>query len=550
MLFIFSIIKFVTLFSIFQNQIPSPDTTCSNCNVSDNTAEVRCMDCKEYLCDSCYASHKKLKAMKNHRIVTMEDILSGEVNIFSEVENMCQDHGEMYKYYCEDENRAICQDCVILKVCSPEHDRITLERAAENQSNELYSLLQKSTETLRKFQKAVSATEIVGKELEVNSQLAKEKLRNIENDYIELVKKKVKEFEDEIDQIRTKRMEDLVAKRTNLSFKVKLIQNANDITGRVLKSGSKMEVISTHASVASKLYIFSESEPMEIDKRQGCIKFNSAIPIIPTIGQIMDVQTPAEKWKLKGHFTTGEFDDIHGLAINHKGNIALASWEQGVKIFSRDGQVKCVLYDSPGSVNVAITESNEYITSPRGTQQIKITDCKGRKVCSFPITDMSDKPSNINSLTVDPSGRIIVGQLGNTVSIHHSDGSVISKFATKCRPFRLAVTSNGEIVSSMNRGTSLQLMDFSGGNVRVIKPPAAVKAWNPGYVYCRQGEIFVANEGSGDPSGIYRYTAEGTYLGCVTTDVKDPSGIALSEDGLELFVAELTDPLVKIFQRS
>ena len=152
---------------------------------------------------------------------------------------------------------------------------------------------------------------------------------------------------------------------------------------------------------------------------------------------------------------------------------------------------------------------------------------------------MQDKLSDANSVAVDSSGKIVAALVDNTISIHNADGSLISKFATQSEPFRLAVTSNGQIVSSFyatesEQSTSVQLIDYSGGNIRVIQPPAEGKVGSPGFVCCRQGEIFVSYTNAGDSSGVYRYTSEGDYLGCVTTGVNYPQGIALSKDGMEL----------------
>ena len=110
---------------------------------------------------------------------------------------------------------------------------------------------------------------------------------------------------------------------------------------------------------------------------------------------------------------------------------------------------------------------------------IQCNDMKGKKLFSTPLTNANNKPSNINSVAVDSKGRIIVGQTDNIISIHHADGSVISKFATESMPFRLAITSNGEIASSsydpiLKQGKSVVLMDYSRQNVRVIQLPTNV----------------------------------------------------------------------------
>ena len=196
--------------------------------------------------------------------------------------------------------------------------------------------------------------------------------------------------------------------------------------------------------------------------------------------------------------------------------------------------------------SIALTKVNKYVVD--GNKEMLIFHSQGNKDSNVQLYDMEDKLCHANSVAVDSNGKLIAGLQGNTISIHNADGSLISKFATQFRPFRLATTSNGEIVSSfwdtkVTHTTSVQLMDYSGKNVRVIQPPAEVKVWTPVFVCCRQGEIYVTNTDFGDlstdPTGVYRYTSEGDYLGCVTTEVCNPTGIAMSKDGMELVCCRL-----------
>ena len=92
-------------------------------------------------------------------------------------------------------------------------------------------------------------------------------------------------------------------------------------------------------------------------------------------------------------------------------------------------------------------------------------------------------------------------------------------------------------------------MDYSGNNVRVVKPPPGVSKWEPYAICCnKQGEIFVVNYGY--PKAVYRYTADGDEcLGCVITGLEHPYGIAITEDGQQLYVTESRQQVVKIFQR-
>ena len=99
----------------------------------------------------------------------------------------------------------------------------------------------------------------------------------------------------------------------------------------------------------------------------------------------------------------------------------------------------------------------------------------------------------------------------------------------------------------MNRIVStLQLLDYSGNSIQTLDTPPEVKTWKPEYVCCsKTDDVFVVNQG--DPKAIYRYAAGRVYMGCVTTELSEPQGIAISHDDQELFVTERGG--VKIFQR-
>ena len=515
------------------------------------------MDCKEYLCENCYASHQAFKAMKDHKIIAMEDILSGKVNFRKEEENRhCKVHGKLCEYYCETEKKSLCRDCVILNECPIEHSRISLKKASQIHSDELKVLLLKNNDTLKKYEEAVMMTSCVKKELEINSQVGGELLNKAEKEYIQQIKDMFQKFRADIHELKMERMSELDQKEADLKSTIGEIKSAGENTQKVIQSDCEFEILSSYTNLSTQLQQLSKSQPIAANPNLGYVKFEAAIPMIPTIGQLLKDGTPGERWKLTGQFSTGEFAELHGLSLDQDDNIALCSFGKGVRVFSRDGQVKCTIYDSLGAVDVAVSPDNRYHIIPPDGESIKTNDSNGKELNITFITDVDNDPSYANSLTVDKDGKIIVAQIANTISIHNTDGSLISKFATQARPYGLAATSEEEIVSSFldaeyeyGGSESMQLMDYSGGNIRVIQPPAEVKVWSPGFVCCRNGEIFVSNEGRGDPPGVYRYTSEGDYLGCVTTEVRYPTGIAMSKDGMELFVADCSDNCLKIFQR-
>ena len=320
------------------------------------------MGCRKYLCETCHSYHKTFEATRKHRVVTIEDILSGKVSLSAEVESICKVHGEPYKYYCKDEKKAICHDCVILKKCPHEHDRITIDEAAQNKSEELDCLVKRSVNTLKKYQEAMKATEVVGKELEIHSQIAKHVLTKVEQEYINLVKKTVKGFRDEIEKIKAGKIKELDQKKAKLESTIEDIRRANDDATRVIKSEFKMEVLSSHTTLSAQLHKLLQNQPVSADKALSYVKFEAAPLTMPTIGKVVKNGSLVESWKLVEQFSTGDFENLHGLVINQDGDIGLTSYENGVRIFTRSGETKCAFTDCPNQVvSIAMTPDKKYV---------------------------------------------------------------------------------------------------------------------------------------------------------------------------------------------
>ena len=156
--------------------------------------------------------------------------------------------------------------------------------------------------------------------------------------------------------------------------------------------------------------------------------------------------------------------------------VAVANgYGKAAKLFSKDGSVIKSTLRGPFNASlwyIAVTSENKYILP--GDKELLFYDGKGNKLTQLKAAtyDMNNKLSEIKSLAVDASDRIIVGLAGNTISIHQEDGQFISKISTHASPnyTGLDVTSNRNIVATFTDNT-LQVVDYSGNNGKVIQPP-------------------------------------------------------------------------------
>ncbi|XP_072044839.1 uncharacterized protein [Amphiura filiformis] len=510
------------------------------CQICGKTGEFHCVDCNKALCQSCHTSHNLF--MKDHHIVTIEELQSGQVTTEGRV---CEVHGEQVRYYCETEDKQVCVDCISLKTCPAEHDRVTLKEAAKKQVDLIDGLKKKCADNTKKLQDAIKNTRGVLCTLDNSIKQTKTDVINCKQQYIDQVTQICDKEIDKIDQIHEDRLLDIENKKKVLESEVDKWEEAKQQASDIPALNSDFLITHRYSSLSKKLNEMSLSKPVTAGKSLGHLTFESLPLVVPTIGYLLQRQ----RWRLIDQFPTSGIMQPYGIALNHEGDIAVISFAKGVQVFSRNGQVKCSFMDDCTKIKGAsVSNDNRYVIG-NGYEGLSFYTKEGKYLSGVSINDTRGNKSYVISIDIDANDQIIAGLVNNTISIHYADGSLISNFSTNSQPFRLAATFDGEIVCSYRQIPSLQLMDYSGSNVRVLQPPPEVKKWLPGNVCCRQGEIFVTNPASGDPTGIFRYTSQGHYLGCVTTEVNGPAGIALSQDGMELFVLEVDDCQVKIFQR-
>ena len=454
------------------------------------------------------------------------------------------------RYYCETEEKQVCMDCISLKTCPIEHVRITLKEAAKKHVAALEGLIKKCAANKKHFEDAVTETESEMDDLNASIKQVKTDLGSLKQQFIKKVEQVFDQQVADVNHLHKYRIKAIERKKNAHEAGISKMDEACEEAGNLI--ATKVEYLITHKypSLSKTLDALSSAQPLAPGKALGHVKFEAAIMKVPQTGRLVR----KKEWKLCDQFYTEGMTAPQAITINHDGDIAIASFQKGIKIYSTENKVKhSFLNDQQCFTGIVVSNDNRYIVSNGAeVRGIQYYDKYGKHLSTIPVTDTQGKKCNLNSVAVDPQGRIIAGLVEKTISIHYADGGLISKFSTKGHVYRLAITSKGQIAItflSFSGKDSLELIDYSGNTIKAIAPPPNVTTWAPGYVCCTQDEIFVVNESSGNPLGVFRYTADGDYLGCVTSEVSDPRGIALSQDGNDLFVVERKHNWIKVFHR-
>ena len=95
------------------------DIVCGPCKTDNVNKEAKyyCEQCQEYLCDSCQDTHRKLKATKNHSILSGHHMpTSSGVTQRPDCSVYCScSQNREVMVYCEDHDDVICDSCATVK---------------------------------------------------------------------------------------------------------------------------------------------------------------------------------------------------------------------------------------------------------------------------------------------------------------------------------------------------------------------------------------------------------------------------------------------------
>ena len=131
------------------------DNLCDPCNYGGSKVEAIhfCSNCKEWLCLKCTDSHKKFKASRNHKILSVAQVPRKAVGASKSCIVLCENCQNVeVTDYCEQHNIVICQACRSVKhrKCNP---KSVSEKGQSYDRNKFDFIVKRVKETEEKIDK-------------------------------------------------------------------------------------------------------------------------------------------------------------------------------------------------------------------------------------------------------------------------------------------------------------------------------------------------------------------------------------------------------------
>ena len=200
----------------------SDKVVCGTCD-DNNKAESYCEDCVSPICSDCVTTHKRIKPLKGHSIVSFDSAQPQSHPV------TCSLHSkENIKYYCFKCCSLICSECIIDHKL---HRWVTIDKAAEIEKAVIESLLPKVEKSILPINKIVEKIEDVAIIVDQkNKEIAEELDRSVE-EIIGNVNKRHADLLKELDDLT-------IAKKTQLDMQKEDFERMESGLIRVLNAGT------------------------------------------------------------------------------------------------------------------------------------------------------------------------------------------------------------------------------------------------------------------------------------------------------------------------
>jgi len=412
-----------------QRQRSVPVTpNCTGCD-SGETAQAKCIECKDWLCRQCCDIHRRVKVTRSHHIVSPDELDTGQADSLIKAnfdEQLCEKHQEPLKLFCNDLD---CQIpiCTVCKTTLGHdgHEAIELEERARWDVNFMQSLfpgLNKSIQGYETKSKNIQdddkLTSTLRKQMhkDINDRLTKVSQNLIENlgTYAEAMHNKV-------DQLAKDHKQDLNAEQESCRLALAAHQCAQSLAMGLLEFGRTEEVVRMSMPVNSRLQ---------------------------SLQQPPDTNPPG--WRRpRLHPAQAPTDTQLALLfgeLTFEGHLIASQMLRSFSAVVQGDTRKCSLSD------VSLSADDDIIIVDKDNKKMKVFTSTGELLFTTEGTELKDP---IRATVLCGSGDVIIKD-DKVLKLMKSDGEVAGKFAHKVRhPMAMAQTKHGEVLIS----------DWNSGNV-------------------------------------------------------------------------------------
>ena len=348
----------------------------------------------------------------------------------------------------------------------------------------------------------------------------------------------------------------LVEREDTLNHHKSRLDNALETATQMTKMGSPLDIATAFPELSHMLEEYSTMVLRKIPSRIHVVEFHATNDLCQELNSLGTVVPGSRGFTQNLTIQDSNMSDAKGITVASSGDIAVATFllDTHVNVFNSNGLYKHSLKntskrDCPWDIIMSKRELY-YVSNCGSTVTVYHTEGTVHRLIkpTPPFNPfLKSQIPDIRGLAINSKGHILIGDVKhNHISIHKAGGKQLGSLAVSIPPYYLATSPSDKIIVSASSRAGFQILSSSGQRLLSFdsKSIEGLK-WVTGVCCTSEGVIYVGNRKG--RCGIHEFTEDGDYMGCLTDQISNPWGIALTPDEDQLVVvAETTIKLVHL----
>ncbi|XP_022110893.1 E3 ubiquitin-protein ligase TRIM56-like [Acanthaster planci] len=545
------------------NSVPVP--TCQQCD-EGLEAVARCQDCDENICKSCQEAHGRWKRTKQHRVITVESLMSYSGSPLVEARKVqskalqCRIHaGYRVCFYCYACEMSICARCAAIDHRTEDHRYGEIGNVVGEFRKDVEEALLSFEECKERFRVANGSIQHARSRLKIMVERACQDISAKEEEEIARIREKSRRLREKVEEIgreRDGKYEEVLSRnREKMDRADQVVETVTEL----MREAEEDELLDLKPKIMHNLdsQVEVQFEPVPYELSYVGIKCQDVVNDLD-LGEIVH----EEKWQLKHEFGKkgdgqGDFKGATGVSSLKDGGIAVADTKnQRLTVLTPNGLFKNALTRTEEDAlkapySVAVTCDDHLLVTD--VDKVKVFGSDFQLLHKFaPAKDDREGQlkSYLSGIDVDKNNRVAVADSGRKViSVHNLDGSLITTIPNDLIHGCISFSHNDRLIFTNYHERRLVCVDFTGNKLFDVGTSVGRKSAKPIGVCCDEaGDIYISTHfGQTGGCEIHQYDPKGMFIRRVVRGLFNPFAMTFSPGG-DLIVADMHS--VKIFHRA
>ncbi|CAH1800132.1 unnamed protein product [Owenia fusiformis] len=465
------------------------DIECDTCMQGEehSSAVARCVECAEYLCETCQKYHGRMRSTKSHKCIKLTGDLEKDSKIVIDSlvhRNIeCPKHTDQpLKFYCKTHKTPVCRDCCMTDHSG--HPCVNIEDVAKEELHKISTVIglaiQKKDLLESKLRTAFNLTEIQGEKFKTLLRSIKSDRRAAQDE----LNKHFKKLESDAKDLQNKTVKQIKSHTSGIEHQKGVTESTLHHITSLQKYGHPIEIINSRADVEQTLQnwsaISSTSDLDALEKDIQIVRYKHRCLDTTKLGHIISTTDNA-------HTNRASVTSIKHKRkkMEHKRSPKLCTCFRNLhrtKNLEDNGTLSAIpkqctpkVYRTEHLVDISDTSELSAIQGlcVGKSQQIVVSEMPNDEESRIvmyvnngtTLNKHTAKEINGNGVcSVKDNYYAVAGQMNKCVAIYNEDLVQERSIWRFENPSRICVNSDGELIISDPEAKCMYIVDYNDGS--------------------------------------------------------------------------------------